>query len=275
MVQSVILITGATDGLGRRVAEKLASPGVHLLIHGRDVPRGQEVVKTIEAAGGDATFYQADFASLNAVRRLAEKIAAEHRQIDVLINNAGIALAHGPRRTSEDGFELSFAVNYLAPFLLTRMLLPCLGQERASRIINVASAGQAPVDFGNVMLESGYEGLLAYRQSKLAQIMFTFDMAEELKGKKVITATLHPSTYMDTTMVRNGGIQPISSVDTGADAVIALVTKPAEAVSGKYFDVQRESRANGQAYDRQARRTLRELSMKLTGLSGPIAASLP
>ena len=220
-------------------------------------------MKTIEAAGGSAAFYQADFASLQAVRELAEKIAAEHRQIDVLINNAGIALSGGPRRISTDGFELTFAVNYLAPFLLTRMLLPCLGRERHSRIINVASAGQAPLDFGDVMLERGYDGMLAYRQSKLAQILFTFDMAEELKGSKVTTATLHPATYMDTTMVRSGGIQPLNSVDTGADAVIALVTKPAEAISGKYFDVQRESRANGQAYDREARRKLRDLSMKL------------
>jgi NAD(P)-dependent dehydrogenase (short-subunit alcohol dehydrogenase family) len=264
--QKIILVTGATDGLGRRVAEKLASPDIHLLLHGRNGGRGQEVVKAVEAAGGSATFYQADFASLEAVRRLAKRIAAEHSQIDVLINNAGIALADGPRRTSEDGYELTFAVNYLAPFLLTRLLLPCLGRARPSRIINVASAGQAPLDFGNVMLERGYEGMLSYRQSKLAQIMFTFDMAEELKGTNVTTATLHPSTYMDTTMVRTGGITPISSVDTGADAVIALVQKPVEAVSGRYFDVQRESRANGQAYDREARRKLRDLSMKLTGL---------
>src|SRR5581483_8846095 len=167
MAQNVILITGATDGLGRRVVEKLAAPGLHLLIHGRDAGRGREVAKTVEAAGATATFYQADFASLQAVRGLAETVAAEHRQIDILINNAGIALAKGPRRTSADGFELSFAVNYLAPFLLTRLLLPRLGQERASRIINVASAGQAPIDFGNVMLESGYDGMYAYRQSKL------------------------------------------------------------------------------------------------------------
>jgi NAD(P)-dependent dehydrogenase (short-subunit alcohol dehydrogenase family) len=268
MPQKIILVTGATDGLGRRVAEKLASPDVHLLIHGRDASRGQEVVKIVEAAGGSATFYQADFASLEAVRQLAKRIVTEHPQIDVLINNAGIALDNAPRQTSEDGYELTFAVNYLAPFLLTRLLLPCLGCERASRIVNVASAGQAPVDFNNVMLERGYEAMLAYRQSKLAQIMFTFDMAEELKETKVTTATLHPSTYMDTTMVRNGGITPISSVDTGADAVIALVEKPVEVVSGKYFDVQRESRANGQAYDREARRKLRNLSMKLTGLEG-------
>jgi NAD(P)-dependent dehydrogenase (short-subunit alcohol dehydrogenase family) len=266
MPKTIILVTGATDGLGRRVTERLAAPDVHLLVHGRDAGRGQEVVEAVEAARGSARFYQADFASLKAVRRLAETIAAEHPQIDVLINNAGIALDNAPRQTSEDGHELTFAVNYLAPFLLTRLLLPCLGRERASRIINVASAGQAPVDFNNVMLEHGYEPMLAYRQSKLAQIMFTFDMAEELKDTRVTTATLHPSTYMDTTMVRNGGITPISSVETGADAVIALVEKSVEAVSGKYFDVQRESRANGQAYDIEARRKLRNLSMKLTGL---------
>jgi NAD(P)-dependent dehydrogenase (short-subunit alcohol dehydrogenase family) len=260
-----ILITGSTDGLGRRVAERLAAPDTLMLVHGRDAARGHAVVAAIEAAGGSAVFHQADFAELDAVRRMAEAIAKDHPQIDVLINNAGIALTRGQRQLSADGHELTFAVNYLAPFLLTRMLLPCLGRTRPSRIVNVASAGQAPIDFDDVMLERGYEGMRAYCQSKLAEIMFTFDLAEELDAAKVASVSLHPATYMDTRMVREGGIQPINTVDLGADAVLALVNAPGDKVSGRYFDVKREARAHAQAYDRAARRRLRDLSVTLTG----------
>jgi NAD(P)-dependent dehydrogenase (short-subunit alcohol dehydrogenase family) len=262
----VILVTGATDGLGRRVAEKLAAPGVLLLVHGRDRARGQAVVAAIEAAGGEAIFHEVDFASLDAVGRMSEGIAATHQQIDVIVNNAGIALARGPRQLSADGHELTFAVNHLAPFLLTRMLLKHLGRERPSRVINVASAGQTAIDFQNVMLEHGYDGMRAYCQSKLANIMFAFDLAQELEGADSTAASLHPSTYMDTAMVRAAGATPLSSVETGADAVLALVNKPSVAIAGRYFEVMRETRAHAQAYDRDARRKLHRLSLELTGL---------
>lgn len=263
--QRTILITGATDGLGRRVAERLASPDVHLLVHGRDAARGQAVVAAIEAAGGVATFYRADFASLDAVRGMAKAIAAAHPQIDVLINNAGISV-RGERGRSADGYELHFAVNYLAAFLLTHLLRPSLGRARPSRVINVASAGQRPIDFGDVMLEHGYDGLRAYCQSKLADIMFSFDLAQEWAGSNVTSASLHPGTYMDTNMVRKVGIRPQNTVESGADAVLALVNAPSDRISGRYFDVQRETRALEQAYDAEARRKLRQLSLQLTGL---------
>jgi NAD(P)-dependent dehydrogenase (short-subunit alcohol dehydrogenase family) len=262
----VILVTGATDGLGRRVAEKLASPDVLLLVHGRDRARGAAVVAAIEAAGGSAVFHEVDFASLDAVRQMAETIAAAHPQIDVLVNNAGIAVSKGPRQISRDGHELTFAVNYLAAFLLTQMLRRCLASTRPSRVINVASAGQREIDFGNVMLERGYDGMRAYCQSKLADIMFAFDLAEGFAGSNISAASLHPSTYMDTGMVRAAGVTPLSSVETGADAVLALVKGPVAAINGRYFDVKRETRALGQAYDRDAREKLRKLSLELTGL---------
>jgi NAD(P)-dependent dehydrogenase (short-subunit alcohol dehydrogenase family) len=261
----IILITGATDGLGRCVAEKLAGPDTHLLLHGRNSERGEAVVGTVEKAGSSAKVYQADFASLAGVRQLAEAVRSAHEQLDVLVNNAGIALLGGERRESADGFELTFAVNYLSTFLLTSLLRPVLGAKRPSKVVNVASAGQSPIDFNDVMLERGYEGYKAYAQSKLAQILFTFDLAEELKGTNVTANCLHPATYMDTTMVRNGGIRPINSVDTGADAVLALVNDD-RGITGRYFDVQRETKANAQAYDRDARRRLKVLSLELTGL---------
>ena len=192
-------------------------------------------------------------------------------RLDLLINNAGIGTAgNAPgRQTSADGHELRFAVNYLAGFLLTRLLLPLLKASTPARIVNVSSAGQQAIDFSDVMLTRHYSGGAAYRQSKLAQILFTVDLADELEGSGVIANTLHPSTYMNTTMVRQSGNAPISKVEDGAAAILQLAVSPAlEGRSGLYFNVLRESRADPQAYDAEARRRLRALSLELAGLEG-------
>src|SRR6202040_3398234 len=131
------------------------------------------------------------------------------------------------RQTSADGHELRFAVNYLSGFLLTHLLLPLLKASAPARIVNVASAGQQAIDFSDVMLTRHYSGAAAYRQSKLAQILFTVDLADELKGSGVIANTLHPSTYMNTTMVRQSGTSPISRVEDGAAAILQLAVSPA------------------------------------------------
>lgn len=174
----------------------------------------------IRRSGGKATFYMADFSSLDEVRDLAAAVRRDHARLDLLINNAGIGTSSGGdrRRTSADGHELRFAVNYLAGFLLTHLLLPLLRAGAPARVVNVASAGQAPIDFSDVMLEKGYDGVQAYCQSKLAQIMFMLDLADELDGTGVTVNALHPATYMDTTMVRRAGIRPLSSVEEGAEA---------------------------------------------------------
>lgn len=264
-----ILITGSTDGVGRRVAERLAKPGHTILVHGRDRERGESLVRVIRDSGGAATFYCADFASLDAVRCLAEEVRRDHSRLDVLINNAGIGAVgvHPSRAESRDGFELRFAVNYLAGFLLTSLLLPLLKAGRASRIVNVASIGQQTIEFADVMLTRGYSGTRAYCQSKLAQILFTFDLAEELKNTGITVNALHPATYMDTSMVRSDGVSPISSVDEGADAILNLaISHGLEGRTGLYFDGLRPSRANHQAYDVNARARLRTLSLQLAGL---------
>jgi NAD(P)-dependent dehydrogenase (short-subunit alcohol dehydrogenase family) len=263
-----ILITGSTDGVGRRVAQRLGGMGARVLIHGRDKARGAKVVDDLRAAGAEAAFYPADLASLAEVRRLAIAVRKDRDRLDVLINNAGLGPGSAPaRRESADGHELLFAVNYLAGFLLAALLLPLLRAAAPSRIVNVSSAGQEAIDFGDVMLTRGYSGARAYRQSKLAQILFTFDLAEALKGG--VTATcLHPSTFMDTTMVRQMGRSPVSTVDDGAEAVLKLAVGPElEGRSGLYFNGLNEAQANPQAYDATARARLRELSLKLTGLS--------
>jgi NAD(P)-dependent dehydrogenase (short-subunit alcohol dehydrogenase family) len=267
-----ILVTGSTDGVGRWVAERLGADGARVIAQGRNRTRGEAVAGRITKSGGSALFLDADLASLAEVRKLAEAVRRESDGIDVLVNNAGVGSAGG-REVSADGFELRFAVNHLAGFLLTRLLLPLIEARAPSRIVNVSSAGQQAIDFDDVMLTRGYSGARAYCQSKLAQILFTFDLAEELKGRNVTVNALHPATFMDTTMVRKSGVQPVSTVEEGGAAIIQLVASPAlEGKSGLYFSGLREQRANAQAYDLAARRRLRALSFELVGMADPLAA---
>jgi len=269
------LITGATDGVGRVVAKKLGALGARLLVHGRDQGRGAQVVAEIAAGGGQAEFLAADLAALAEVRRLADAVRARTDRLNILINNAGIGTTGGGpgRQTSADGYELRFAVNYLAGFLLTYLLLPLVIKSAPARIVNVSSAGQQAIDFADVMLSHGYSGGRAYCQSKLAQIMFTIDLARELEGAHVTVNCLHPATYMNTTMVRQAGITPWSSVEDGAEAILNLAVSPSiEGRSGLYFNGLREAHANDQAYDAEARRRLHALSLELTRLSAKAAA---
>jgi NAD(P)-dependent dehydrogenase (short-subunit alcohol dehydrogenase family) len=269
------LVTGSTDGVGRLVAQRLGQAGAHVLVHGRDRERGERLVADIETGGGTAGFFAADLSDLAEVRRLAEAVRQKTDQLDLLINNAGIGSGGpgGVRQESADGHELRFAVNYLSQFLLTHLLLPLLKKSAPARIVNVASAGQQALDFSDVMLTRGYSGTRAYCQSKLAQILFTVDLAAALDGSGVTVNALHPATYMNTTMVRQAGVTPWSTVEEGADAILNLATSPAlEGRSGLYFNGLREARADAQAYDPAARRELRALSRQLTGLSTEAAA---
>ena len=267
----IVLVTGSTDGVGRHVAIELARQGATVLVHGRDQKRGEAVVDGIRRDGGAATFYQADFSSLEGVRALAAAVRKDHTRLDVLINNAGIGTRSGgaQRRTSAEGYELRFAVNYLAGFHLTHLLLPLLRASRPARIVNVASAGQMPIDFDDVMLTRHYDGAQAYCQSKLAQIMFTIDLAVvELAGSGVTANSLHPATYMATTMVREAGVAPASTVEEGGEAILRLAVAPElEGRTGLYFNRTQEARAHGQTYDAAARARLRKLSLELTDLS--------
>jgi NAD(P)-dependent dehydrogenase (short-subunit alcohol dehydrogenase family) len=266
-----VLVTGSTDGVGRYVAARLAAAGAKVLIHGRDRARAKTLAEEIKRAGhAEPVFYQADLSSLAGSRQLAEAVLAEHKRLDVFISNAGIGSQNqGPeRQTSADGYELRFAVNYLSGFLLAHLLLPLLKASAPSRIVNVASLGQHPIDFDDVMITRGYSGSRAYAQSKLSQIMFTIDLGDELKGAGVTVNALHPATYMNTTMVRAGGITPISTVEQGGEAILHLATGDDVAgKSGLFFNGMNRAQANPQAYDAAARRQLRALSLELTGLS--------
>ena len=266
----VLLITGSTAGLGREVALAMASQGAHIIVHGRSEQRGREVVAQIDAEGvGTAEFHAADLASLDEVRAFAREIRSRHSRIDVLVNNAGIWLEPDQGRLlSEDGHELHFQVNYLSHFLLTQELLPLVRAagtyESPARIINVSSVAQRPIDFDDVGMEEDYSDGRGYAQSKLAQILHTFDLAEVLQGEPILVFALHPATMMDTGMVLSRGAQPRVSVDEGRVAVVNLITAPG-LKSGQYFTGLTPARANEQAYDAEARERLRALSLQWIG----------
>lgn len=268
MAGKVALVTGSTDGLGREVARQLAALGASVIIHGRNPERGEEVVRTIRSAGkGEAVFHRADFGSLAAVRTFADEVMARHERLDLLVNNAA-AVSPPQRAVSSDGHELAFAVNYLAHFLLSYRLLPLLEKSAPARIVNVSSMGQTPIAFDDVMMERSYDAGDSYRRSKLAQIMFTIDLAAELDPARVTVNSLHPARSMNTARVINGGFQPLSTVEEGAEATMQLAVSPDVAgKTGLYFNGLNEAKANDQAYDAAARARLRELSLELTGLA--------
>jgi NAD(P)-dependent dehydrogenase (short-subunit alcohol dehydrogenase family) len=269
--RQIILVTGATDGLGRAVASELAGQGATLLLHGRSEERGKRTLSEIRARTGNnkLTYYRADFESLSEVRDLAESIQAEHDQLDVLLNNAALGI-DPVRRISSDGYEATFQVDYLAPYMLSYLLESLLIASAPSRIVNIASAGQAPINFHDIMLEHSYDGMQAYCQAKLAEIMLTIDRASELSGTGVTVNSVHPAFNMPTKIV-NHMFTPQSEIADGVRSTLRLITDPAlEKVTGRYFDRAREAHALPQAYDDRARARLRATAEQLTGVPAGI-----
>jgi NAD(P)-dependent dehydrogenase (short-subunit alcohol dehydrogenase family) len=273
---TVVLITGATGGLGLETARRLGSDGADVLVHGRSQAR---CAAAIEALATDVPAerlrpYWADMARMDEVRELARRVRQGEPRLDVLINNAGIADVGGPRRESSDGVELTFAVNHLSHFALTLDLLELLRRSTPARIVNVASVGQSPIDFDDPMLERSHDGFRAYAQSKLAQISFTFELAARLgaAGEDGVTVNaVHPATLMDTAMVRRAFGRARSSVHEGVEALARLaVASELDGVTGRYFDGTREATPHGQALDESARRRLWELSERLSGMTSPV-----
>jgi len=254
----MILITGATDGLGRYVVGELLKSGERVIAHGRNEARLAELSEL------GAETLRADLSELRQVDKLADEILARYDRLDVLVNNAGIGTGSdfSRREESPDGVELRFAVNYLAGYHLTRRLLPLLRASAPAKVVNVASAGQAAIDFADPMLTRSYEGMRAYGQSKLAQIMFTVDLAEELAGSDVTVNALHPATMMPTTMVRESGIGTMSTLEEGGAAVLYLI-HATDGVTGAYYNGTHRATPNAQAADPQARQQLRSLTEEL------------
>lgn len=261
----IVFLTGATDGLGRALAGRLAADGHTLILHGRDADKLAATAAAIR--GTEVHTALADLSDLAQVRRLADDVRAKTDRLDVLVSNAGIGgglPAGRSRLTSVDGHELRFAVNFLAGFLLTLELLPLLRASAPARIVNVASLGQHPLDFDNLMLEHGYDGTRAYSQSKLAQIMTGFELAARLPATEVTVNSLHPGTFMPTKIVVEEIGYSIDSLETGVNATHRLaVGADVEGVTGRFFDRTREARADDQAYDTAARRELWQRALEL------------
>jgi NAD(P)-dependent dehydrogenase (short-subunit alcohol dehydrogenase family) len=256
IAEQTILVTGSTSGLGQRVAEELVKQGATVIVHGRDPDKVERVTGDIGAARG----LVADLSSLDEVRRLAGEVD----ELDTLVNNAGIVIPE--RQESADGYELTLAVNYLSHFLLTSLLLPKLREP--GRVVNVTSIGQYPLDFDDLQYERDFNGYYAYAKSKLAQILFTYELAERLGDRDVTVNALHPATLMDTNMVLGPGGTPQSSVEEGLEATLRLIVDPdLDGVSGNFYNGKAESGTHRQADDPEARRRLWEESERLTGLA--------
>ena len=272
-VAPAVLITGATSGLGRYLAQQLAGSGWQVLAHGRDPAR---VADLCDELGGGVRGFVADLASLGEVRDLADRITAEVPRLDVLVNNAAVGFgAPGEgRQVSADGHELRFAVNYLAPVLLTRLLVPLLTASAPSRVLNVGSIGQVAFDPADAEFEHGYQGVEAYRRSKLALAAFSFDLAGELETAKVTVNCSHPATFMNTAMVVHSGITPVSTLEQGGEATMRLITDPAlDGVTGQFFDGLKTARARPEAYDPAFRARLREVTDRMLGNASSRPAS--
>jgi len=267
--QTTVLVTGATDGLGRGVASELARRGASVLVHGRSAERGKQLVDELRRTTGNdrIELYLADLADLGQVADLAVRVTGEHDRLDALVNNAGIGSGlpdSREREESADGYELRFAVNYLAGYALTERLLPLLRRSAPARIVNVASLGQQAIEFDDVMLMQGYDGWRAYRQSKLAQVMYTVDLAERLPAAEVTANSLHPATFMPTKIVTEEQDYTVDALEFGVANVVRLVVDPDLAdVTGRFFDRDAEAKADSQAYDPAARQRLRDVSRAL------------
>ncbi|WP_163506209.1 SDR family NAD(P)-dependent oxidoreductase [Fodinicola acaciae] len=263
-----VLITGATGGLGQQVATELARLGAAVVIHGRDPERAAATRDKVAAEAPDGTRIDtavADLASIADVRRLAAEVADRHSDLTILVNNAGVGFGvpGEGRQVSRDGIELRFAVNYLASHLLARELLPTLTRNAPARIVNVASIGQASfVD--DPLVERDYDGVRAYRQSKLAMIADTFALAAETAGTGVTVNALHPATLMPTGMVVEAGWNTMDSVDTGTRSTLRLIVDPElDGVTGHYFDKLERAEPQPEARDPRAQAALAELTARL------------
>lgn len=275
-----VLLTGGTDGIGKEAARQLVRMGADMVITGRNQEKTEKVVEEIrdEAQGGSVEYLLADFASQAQVRVLAEEYRARYDRLDVLINNAGTSYLR--RQLSEDGIEMTFAVNHLASFLLTKLLLDMVRASAPARIINTSSSAhyRDVLDFDDLNMQHGYWIMKAYGQSKLANVLFTYELARRLEGSGVTANVVHPG-FVNTNVAReNNGLllkvlQPLifrggMPVEQGAATTVYLASSlEVEGVTGKFFVDCKEKRSSELSHDRENQRRLWQVSEQLTGLN--------
>lgn len=265
-----VLVTGSTEGLGRSLALALAAQGAHVIVHGRNEEGGHSLVDEIKASGkGSASFYPADFSSLATVRAFADTIARTYPKLDLLVNNAGVALAAtAPRRVSSDGHELQFQVNYLAGWILANRLRPNLAAGAPSRVVNISSSTASAIDWDDVMLEKPGAARRGYGQSKLAQVSMTVALAPTFAKDGITMIAVHPEDMMNTAMVtRDLGRPARTTVEQGRDHVMGLITAPTLTPGAYYVKGVAREPFNPQPNDPVAREKLIKLSTELTGVA--------
>ena len=280
MAGRTVLVTGGSGGIGKATALGLAAMGAHLAITGRDRARAEEAAREIRAAGGGQVHvFVADLTSQAEVRRLAGEVTESLSRIDVLVNNAGGFW--NTRHVTADGLERTFAVNHLAPFLLTGLLLGRLTHSAPARVVTVASSAHASgrLDFDDLQGERSYSGARAYSQSKLANVMFTYELARRLQGTAVTANALHPGVVRTSFGAEDpSGVQRLlvpfmrpvmKSPAQGAATSIHLASAPdLEQVTGRYFAASKPRRSAPRSYDQAAAERLWQVSADLAGLNG-------
>lgn len=280
MAGKTVLITGGTGGIGKAAAVALASMGARVAITGRERARADRAAAEIIGASGNRAVdvFVADMSSQAEVRRLASEILASYPELDVLVNNVGGFWAH--RHVTADGLEHTFALNHLAPFLLTNLLLERLTASAPARVVTVSSGAQSmgTVDFDDLMGERNYSGQDAYNQSKLANVMFTYELARRLEGTRVTANVLHPgvtnTAFGSEDTARGWGpliamMRPfMKSPERGAETPVYLAASPhVEGVTGRYFASRKAKPSNKSSYDAATMARLWQVSADLVGLT--------
>jgi NAD(P)-dependent dehydrogenase (short-subunit alcohol dehydrogenase family) len=277
MEGKVVLVTGGTSGIGRAAATALAAMGAEVVLSGRNEERGERAVREIRDASGNGrvSFIRADLAAQSEVRGLADTFRERHDRLDVLVNNAG--LVQSKRTETPDGLELTLAVNHLAPFLLTNLLLDLLEESAPSRVVTVSSEARrrAEIDFDDLQSERRYRGFQVYGMTKKANILFTYELARRLEGTGVVANCLHPGAVSTGFAQNNRGpiallfrlLKPfMRSPEQGADTLVYLASSPeAGEPNGRYLTDRKEV-SPPEPRDEAAQKRLWEVSEELTNL---------
>jgi NAD(P)-dependent dehydrogenase (short-subunit alcohol dehydrogenase family) len=283
MTGKICIVTGATSGIGSATALALAQQGATTIVVGRNLKRCRQTVNKIKTKTGNSLveYLVADLSSQKDIHQLSEQFKKNYQRLDVLINNAGAKIVS--RYVTVDGYEMTFALNHLAYFLLTNLLLDLLKKSGEARIINVSSGahgGCSGIKFNDLQSEIGYIGKLAYAQSKLANILFTYELSRRVEGTGVTVNALTPGGVATNFCRNNDWISWIKHVAAhlrardlvgpkeGAKTSVYLATSPeVEGVTGKYFSNQKPVRSSDASYDKETAERLWNVSLELTGLS--------
>jgi NAD(P)-dependent dehydrogenase (short-subunit alcohol dehydrogenase family) len=280
MKDKVVMVTGANSGIGKAVSLALAKMGATIVMVARNKERGEaarsEIIRKSQNSSVDLLL--ADLSSLESVRKLATDFREKYSELHVLINNAG--LFNQRRRVTADGYENTFATNYLAPFLLTNLQLDLLKANAPSRIINVSSVGHynGHIDFDDLNMEKDYGGWKAYGQSKLALILFTHELAKKLQGTGVTVNAVHPGTVATNIWTRPFGpagfimVLPklfMTSPEKGAETIVYLASSPdAKGLNGEYLEKLKVKKSSDESYNEEIAQRLWDVSTKLTSFVG-------